>query len=78
MGTILDIGVYQNVPAKPKGNSAMKIVFVGLVLLGAALSANAVGVQDTSQLHRGNSALVCPSGYHSQWDGHGWECVPNT
>jgi hypothetical protein len=60
----------------------MKIVFVGLVLIAAAVSANATGIGTRTDLNHGRSnAPVCPDGQVAQFVGviNGkatWRCVP--
>lgn len=60
----------------------MKIVFVGLVLMAAAASANAGAVTDhRDQNHGYSNAPVCPDGQVAQFVGviNGratWRCVP--
>jgi len=60
----------------------MKIVFAGLVMLVAALSVNAAGLDGRDVNHGYNNAPVCPDGQHAEFVGviNGkatWRCVPN-
>ena len=60
----------------------MKIFFVGLVLIAAAVSANASGLNNRRDINHGQSnAPVCPDGQVAEFigviDGHAaWRCVP--
>jgi hypothetical protein len=73
--------IYQIVLTK-RENVYMKIVFVGLVLIAAAVSANATGISNRGDLNHGlNNAPVCPDGQVAQFEGviNGkatWRCVP--
>jgi hypothetical protein len=72
---------YQFVLTK-RENVDMKIVFVGLVLIAAAVSANASGIDNRRDLNHGlNNAPVCPDGQVAQFIGvingqAAWRCVP--
>lgn len=60
----------------------MKIVFAGLVLIAATMSANAGGLDARRDQNHGlNNAPVCPDGQVAQFVGviNGkatWRCVP--
>jgi hypothetical protein len=60
----------------------MKIVLVGLIMIAAAVSANASGIGNRGDGNHGlNNAPVCPDGQVAQFVGviNGkatWRCVP--